>query len=74
VLLNLAVALILGTVLGAATALIRERRDRRLRSDDDVELLLGQPLLGRLACAAHTLPDARVKRLAFWRTPALGGA
>jgi len=74
VLLNLAVALILGTVLGAATALIRERRDRRLRSDDDVELLLGQPLLGRLASAAHTLPDARAKRLAFWRTPALRGA
>ncbi|MBX9717249.1 MAG: hypothetical protein K2X36_00190, partial [Microbacteriaceae bacterium] len=45
---NVAVSVFLGLLLGVATAIVRELRDRRLRSDDDVALLLGQPLFGVL--------------------------
>jgi len=48
VLLNSAAGLVLGTLLGLAMALIRERMDPRLRNDDAVLQRLGQPLLGQL--------------------------
>jgi polysaccharide biosynthesis transport protein len=54
--LNLSVAALLGLLLGIARALFAERRDRRLRTIDDVTHLLRQPLL-------LALPDARTGRL-----------
>ena len=50
--LNLAVGLLLGAVLGLATAVFREHRDWRLRTEADVIDALKQPLLG-------VLPDRR---------------
>jgi chain length determinant protein EpsF len=47
-LLNLVVALVLGTLAGLATAVVREVRDPRLREDADIEQLLGHVALGRL--------------------------
>ena len=46
--LNLAVALLLAATLGLATAIFREYRDWRLRTDADVLDALKQPLLGVL--------------------------
>lgn len=46
--LNLLAALVLGALLAVATAIVRERRDQRLRTPDDVTQLLKQPLLGVL--------------------------
>ena len=45
---NAAVALVLGALIGVATALAREHRDWRLRNDDDVLEIMRQPLLGVL--------------------------
>ena len=42
---NLLVAALLGLLLGIARALLAERRDRRLRTIDDVVRVLQQPLL-----------------------------
>ncbi len=47
-LLNIAVALGLGALLGLGAALVRESLDRRLRTDADVTRGLRQPLLGVL--------------------------
>jgi succinoglycan biosynthesis transport protein ExoP len=52
--LNLAVALLLALVLGLATAVFREYRDWRLRTDSDVLDALKQPLLGVLPRRAGT--------------------
>ena len=46
--LNLSIALVLGTLLAVAIALVREFSDRRLRGNDDVFEVLHQPLLGVL--------------------------
>ena len=46
--LNLAAGLALGLLLAIGVAIVRELRDQRLRSEDDVTLLLKQPLLGVL--------------------------
>jgi succinoglycan biosynthesis transport protein ExoP len=46
--LNAAGGLLLALLAGVMTALMREMRDRRLRTDDDVRLGLAQPLLGAL--------------------------
>ncbi|MEP6875372.1 MAG: chain length determinant protein EpsF [Burkholderiales bacterium] len=54
--LNAAIALLLGVTLGLATAVLRERRDWRLRADADVFEVLNQPLLGVLP----DNPDARL--------------
>ncbi len=45
VLVNMALGFVLASVLAAASALIRERRDRRLRSSDDIEALVHLPLV-----------------------------
>lgn len=42
------VGLGLGLLLGLATALLLNRTDRRIGESDDFELILGQPLLGRV--------------------------
>lgn len=47
-LLNTVLGLFLGALLGVATALVAELRDRRIRSERDVPDLLGLPLLGVL--------------------------
>ncbi|PZP32059.1 MAG: chain length determinant protein EpsF [Roseateles depolymerans] len=47
-LLTLVLATAVGLLLGLAAAVLRELTDRRLRSEDDVLLLLGQPSLGLL--------------------------
>ena len=62
--LNLLVALLLATILGLATAIFREYRDWRLRTDADVLDALKQPLLG-------VLP--RRSGPAGWSTRALPG-
>lgn len=55
--INLIVASTLGLMLGGALALVRELRDRRLRSLDDISGSLDLPLLG-------VLPDATATMLA----------
>lgn len=50
--LNLAVALFIGSLLAAGSAIARESSDRRLRTDTDVTLALRQPLLGVLPTKA----------------------
>lgn len=54
--LNIAVALVLGSLLGISVAIIREIRDQRLRTEDDVTELLRQPLFGVLpnTATAHS--------------------
>jgi succinoglycan biosynthesis transport protein ExoP len=47
-LLCTAAGVLLALLTGAMTAILREQRDQRLRTDDDVRLLLKQPLLGVL--------------------------
>jgi uncharacterized protein involved in exopolysaccharide biosynthesis len=44
--LNLAAAIVLGLLLSIGITVLRELRDQRLRSLDDVAVLLKQPLLG----------------------------
>lgn len=62
--LILAVGLLLSAILGLATAVFREDRDWRLRTDADVVDALKQPLLGVLPRGADSLR---------WSTPALPG-
>jgi succinoglycan biosynthesis transport protein ExoP len=47
-LLNGAAGLLLALLVGGMTAVLRELRDPRLRTDEDVRLALQQPLLGAL--------------------------
>jgi chain length determinant protein EpsF len=58
---NMAAAIVLGTLLGLATALVRETRDRRVRTPADVEVELGQPLM--LTLPAAKFPKARKRKL-----------
>jgi len=48
---NMAAVVFLGALLALATALVRELRDRRVRTVSDVEMELGQPLLLNLPAA-----------------------
>jgi chain length determinant protein EpsF len=57
---NIAVAVFLGALLGVATAIARELRDQRLRTDDDVVVQLQQVLLGVLP--DHSSPSGRFGR------------
>jgi len=50
--LTLALALLLGTMLGAGAAIWLEYRDPRVRSRGGVERLLGAPVIGRIALPA----------------------
>jgi uncharacterized protein involved in exopolysaccharide biosynthesis len=59
-LINGAAGLLLALLAGAMSALLRELRDQRLRTDDDVRLGLRQPLLGVLP--RRRLPDGRTRR------------
>jgi chain length determinant protein EpsF len=59
-LINLIVAIFLGGVLGIAAALGIEMRNRRVREDEDMEELLGVPLLGKLAVVRVRANDVRV--------------
>ena len=45
---NIAVSLVLGSLLGLAAVYLRELTDRKLRSAEDVLEILGQPMLGTL--------------------------
>jgi uncharacterized protein involved in exopolysaccharide biosynthesis len=61
--LNASIAVLLGLALGVATAVLRERRDWRLRADSDVFEVLNQPLLGVLPDAPKALLPGRRRRL-----------
>lgn len=45
---NLLFAAVLGLMLGTGAAFLREYTDRRIRSDDEVDRMLGAPLLSRI--------------------------
>jgi len=62
--LNIAVGLLVGTVLGIMTAVIRERRDWRIRVEDDVVEVLRYPLLGVMPDSPRDHPGLRS---AAWR-------
>lgn len=47
-LLNMILAVFLGGVFGVGAALAAEMRNRRVREDEDMQELLGVPLLGRI--------------------------
>ncbi len=65
ILINTAVALVLGALLALGSVYAREVTDRRLRTADDVIERLGQPLLGVLPSgAARGRGAARVRVLA----------
>lgn len=72
--LNLLIGGFMGLLLGVCVAVLLEMRDRRLRTDEDVLRVLGQPLLGVLPARALgrreaalrgrvMLPGARRQRL-----------
>jgi chain length determinant protein EpsF len=52
--LNITIGFLVGALLAMAAALLRELRDRRLRTDQDVLRGLAQPLLGVLPANART--------------------
>jgi succinoglycan biosynthesis transport protein ExoP len=60
VVINLIVAIFLGGMLGIATALAAEMRNRRVREDEDIVDLLGVPLLGKLDVVRVRVNDVRV--------------
>ncbi|CAN5459626.1 hypothetical protein BH09PSE5_BH09PSE5_49860 [soil metagenome] len=60
--LNMAVAILLGSALAAGFAVLREMRDWRLRTDDDVVDALKMPLLGVLPDAPR-IPQSKRKPL-----------
>jgi capsular polysaccharide biosynthesis protein len=77
--LNGAIAVLLGAALGLATAVLRERRDWRLREDSDVFEILNQPLLGVLPQGPRARLAGRQRSLravaerVLGRTPTLIG-
>ena len=52
VLLNTIVSIVLGLMLGVGLAVLRETRDRKLRTEEDFVELLGRPLMGTMPSAA----------------------
>jgi chain length determinant protein EpsF len=58
-LLGLAVSIFVGGLLAVGSVLLRELRDRRLRTDEDVMLGLRQPLLGVLPARARKPQPSR---------------
>jgi len=59
--INLAIALVVGTLLALATVIVRETLDQRLRTEDDVIAYLRQPLLGALPVHDATRPNGRLR-------------
>jgi hypothetical protein len=57
--LSMLAAATLGVLLGLAVSVVRERLDRRLRTEDDVPELLALPLLMRLPFSSHASGDRR---------------
>ena len=64
VLLNIVVALFVGTLLGVGLALGLELRDRRVRSSEDLADALEVPLLGQLVSAGNVLKSKPAGALA----------
>ena len=55
---------------GVMTALMRELRDQRLRTDDDVRVLLAQPLLGALPVSRPLRRESLLRRRLTGALPA----
>jgi chain length determinant protein EpsF len=69
--LNTAGGLLMALMAGGMTALVREMRDKRLRSDDDVRIGLNQPLLGVLPLRKGAVQDSSLRRRLTGARPAL---
>lgn len=69
-LLNAAGGLLLALLAAAMTALLRELRDQRLRTDDDVRLVLSQPLLGVLPLSRPVRRESLLRRRLTGALPA----
>ncbi|MBL8327790.1 MAG: chain length determinant protein EpsF [Rubrivivax sp.] len=67
------VSLVLGTLLAIGAALIRELRDRRLRTKDDVLLDLGKPLLAVLPISKLASGGKETARLRMSKTRVITG-
>ncbi len=63
VLVNMVVAILLGSILSLATMIGLELRNQRLRGDDDIGRFLNQPLLGVLPNATGRSRLANARRL-----------
>lgn len=77
VFVNLVLGFLLASVLASASALIRERRDRRLRRADDVEALVHLPVLSTIPEFSKTTTSgaaASRRWLAGMRLRALGNS
>ena len=68
--LNAAGGLLLALMAGVMTALMRELRDQRLRTDDDVRVLLAQPLLGALPVSRPLRRESLLRRRLTGALPA----
>jgi uncharacterized protein involved in exopolysaccharide biosynthesis len=64
IVINLIIAIFLGGMLGIATALAAEMRNRRVREDEDIVDLLGVPLLGKLDIVRVRASDVRLPQTA----------
>lgn len=62
VLLNTAIGIVLGGLLGIGLALLREALDRRVRSMRDLDLALGVPTLGRIQRDTRRKPRTLTQR------------
>ena len=69
ILRNALLAIVIGTVLAIAMAIIREYIDRRVRTVEELPLTLGLPLLGVLP-----RPGTGTARIAGLRPPQLAAA
>ena len=70
--LNLAIALVVGTLLAVGTVIVRETLDQRLRTEADVIAYLRQPLLGSLPVDNRARPNGRL-RLGLSKAGMFGG-
>ena len=73
IVLNMAVAFLVGLMLALATALMREMRDRRVRTVSDVLQGLNLPLLGVLPGSAHRKRRSDKGRSARWAAQITAG-
>jgi chain length determinant protein EpsF len=67
IIINMIVAIFLGSVLGIAAALATEMRDRRVREDEDIVDLLDVPLLGKIEVVRIRASDVRIAHAAHAR-------